>query len=1320
MALLLTSPQRTVSCRFALSKGRISTRSCLNRFYTRNLKIFSAVVTACWVGWVSPVQAARLAAWDFTNESGLVTSTADVYDLSLGTAPVVTRGAGAPATAANDTFRTQSFKNDGISIANTDYFQITLSASSGKTLSLSSIDCYLAGTATYRATPGVQSQFAYSLNGVDFVLIGTPSITTLDGAISQISLSGISALQSLSDDKTVTLRFYATGQTDTGGWGFKSSSSGSYGLDIGGTIGSAVLSSIPVVTSATASAVAGTEFSYSIVASNAPLGYSIANGPSGLGVAPLTGIISGTIDKNAPGTYLIEIAASNSAGSGQGILSLTVSANSGAPVVNSPASATATIGTIFSYEITTTLNSQTSVEAKDLPSWLTLNPTSRIISGTPSVSGTTQIQVRAINANGSSLWIPVSVTSIAAQSLSQTITFNNFSGSTTYGAVAPLLTATASSGLTVAYTSSNENVATILNGALKITGAGSTIITASQAGGGNYLPATSVERTLTITKKPVTVTANRAAKNVGEIDPSFTFSSIGLIETSGLTGSLSRVAGETSGTYAITQGSLAVSANYTLIFVGANFVVTKLYNPPASYYNSALGKLSTDLKASLNSITKANFRTIPYGTGSSTGINGVVPVLNLLYEDPTDSTHVILIYGGDSMAKSAFGSTGSSVWNREHCWPQSFGALTGYAQSDLFHLRPCRGNVNSDRNNDVYGNVATSTGAKTAPACRELENYVWEPPDSEKGQIARGILYMAVRYEGALSDNGTLNLELIDGASDSTSAAQQFGQLTDLLSWNRLYPPSEKEKWINDQIYTKYQLNRNPFIDNPDYAEMVFRGIPQVSVSLGQNGGEAGPTMGKFTLKRFGPTTSSLTVQYSWSGSAAPGVDIQSLGSSSTFAVGSDTVEVVIAPQADNEIEATEVLTLTLVASANYVSSKNSADVAIVDAPVANSKTEQTITFAGLTGALTFGGTPVTLAGSASSGLAVSYTSSNLNVVSVSGNQVTIVGAGLATVTASQAGNGTYNAALPIQRSVTVEPKVLSISGAMAQNKVYDSTSGATVSGTPVLIGVVAGGDVALGSASAVFADAKVGSGKSVYTGYSLTGSQASNYQVVQPTGLTASITAAGLSVVGASGQSRGYDGSTAAIMIGGMLVGVLGEDDVSLAPNPTGVFASKEVGTWAVAANFALMGLDQGNYILAQPSGVLGMISAGTTLAGWASSKGLTGNSALPSADPDMDGWSNEQEYAFGLDPVVSGGSPLTISQAAGQMKMFYNQKIVGGLTYTVRSATSLVAGFNGTVTPSLSSPQPSVVPDGYMQYEATFTSGGDQGFLKVEAVVP
>jgi hypothetical protein len=167
------------------------------------------MVAVCWVGWVSSVQAARIAAWDFTGENNVATSTAEVYDLSLDSARDLIRGPGAAASAGGNSFRTTSFKNDGISIANTDYFQITLSASSGKTLSLSSIDSYLAGTSSYSVSPGVQNQFAYSLNGVDFILIGTPSIQIGDGAISQISLSGISALQNLADDKTVTLRFYA-------------------------------------------------------------------------------------------------------------------------------------------------------------------------------------------------------------------------------------------------------------------------------------------------------------------------------------------------------------------------------------------------------------------------------------------------------------------------------------------------------------------------------------------------------------------------------------------------------------------------------------------------------------------------------------------------------------------------------------------------------------------------------------------------------------------------------------------------------------------------------------------------------------------------------------------------------------------------------------------------------------------------------------------------------------------------------------------------------------------------------------------------------
>jgi len=127
---------------------------------------------------------------------------------------------------------------------------------------------------------------------------------------------------------------------------------------------------------------------------------------------------------------------------------------------------------------------------------------------------------------------------------------------------------------------------------------------------------------------------------------------------------------------------------------------------------------------------------------------------------------------------------------------------------------------------------------------------------------------------------------------------------------------------------------------------------------------------------------------------------------------------------------------------------------------------------------------------------------------------------------------------------------------------------------------------------------------------------------------------------------------------------------------------------------------------------------SAQTPMQIWADGFGLGQANAEPGADPDGDGLSNAAEFAFGMSPVNGSSRAVTQSSVTGGIKITYLQR--SDVTYTVRSATSLVAGFNGTVTPSLSVTQPAGLPIGYNQYEATFTSGGDKGFLKVEAVVP
>ena len=185
------------------------------------------------------LRAQTILSWDFTGESGGATSTAEVQNANLDSSNLLTRGATAAASSASNTFRTVGFKNEGISTANTDYFQFEASAATGNTLSLSTIDYKFAGTATYSASPGASMQFAYSLDATNFTLIGSPFVTTAaSGTGTQISLSGIGALQSLAASTIVTFRFYATGQTTTGGWGFNSPSAGA-GLALGGTFAAA-------------------------------------------------------------------------------------------------------------------------------------------------------------------------------------------------------------------------------------------------------------------------------------------------------------------------------------------------------------------------------------------------------------------------------------------------------------------------------------------------------------------------------------------------------------------------------------------------------------------------------------------------------------------------------------------------------------------------------------------------------------------------------------------------------------------------------------------------------------------------------------------------------------------------------------------------------------------------------------------------------------------------------------------------------------------------------------------------------------------------
>ncbi|MGN6543102.1 MAG: hypothetical protein ACTHKY_19995 [Ginsengibacter sp.] len=182
-------------------------------------------------------EAQTIAGWNFWNDNFLVTKTATTANPDLVSPIDLTRGPNAPASTGADSYRTTGFRNDGISTANTDFFEVKLSAKPGFEVSLFTIDAIFQGTNTFVASPGVSNQFAYSLDGINFILIGSPSIIIGQGkALPQIKLNGIAALQNVPSGITITIRYYASGQTTTGGWGFFSPLATSNGFEIGGSV----------------------------------------------------------------------------------------------------------------------------------------------------------------------------------------------------------------------------------------------------------------------------------------------------------------------------------------------------------------------------------------------------------------------------------------------------------------------------------------------------------------------------------------------------------------------------------------------------------------------------------------------------------------------------------------------------------------------------------------------------------------------------------------------------------------------------------------------------------------------------------------------------------------------------------------------------------------------------------------------------------------------------------------------------------------------------------------------------------------------------
>jgi endonuclease I len=227
---------------------------------------------------------------------------------------------------------------------------------------------------------------------------------------------------------------------------------------------------------------------------------------------------------------------------------------------------------------------------------------------------------------------------------------------------------------------------------------------------------------------------------------------------------------------------------------------------PSGYYDGTEGIYGSQLKAVLHGIID-NHDEPSYDDLR----DYILPESD---EDPQNSNNVILLYTGRSQAKSTFGG-GPNDWNREHVWAKSHGDFGNDPPcgTDAHMIRPTDASVNSDRGNKDFDDGGQQHPEATG--CYFTE-YSWEPRDAVKGDVARMILYMDVRYEGT---SGELDLTAVDAVN--TSPAPEHGRLSTLLEWHEQDPPDDFEINRNEVVYL-YQGNRNPFIDHPEFVDYIW------------------------------------------------------------------------------------------------------------------------------------------------------------------------------------------------------------------------------------------------------------------------------------------------------------------------------------------------------------------------------------------------------------------------------------------------------------------------------------------------------------------
>jgi endonuclease I len=254
-------------------------------------------------------------------------------------------------------------------------------------------------------------------------------------------------------------------------------------------------------------------------------------------------------------------------------------------------------------------------------------------------------------------------------------------------------------------------------------------------------------------------------------------------------------------------------------------------DPPPGYYDSVDPSSPETMRATLHAVIDDHTK-IPY-TSSSTD---TWDVLEQADEDPLDSNSILDVYRNRDFTKRG---GGNDYYNREHTWPNSYGfpddGSTNKPYSDCHHLFLCDISYNGYRGSRVFDDCPSGCTARSTDEHDGISgvNYtrddspvgVWETWQGRRGDVARAILYMDVRYEGTAGEPDLIATDDVDLIVSCQTGDNEpvgyMGLLTVLLEWHEQDPVDDKERSRNDVVY-QYQHNRNPFIDHPEWVDILW------------------------------------------------------------------------------------------------------------------------------------------------------------------------------------------------------------------------------------------------------------------------------------------------------------------------------------------------------------------------------------------------------------------------------------------------------------------------------------------------------------------